>query len=115
MSFLKSLLLAIVATVFLTYVLGTSFVELLDVDIYMHDKLIEPIQAISVSALVIVLLVVAALAIILSVFGTIIFIVLLGVGAAVMFMVGVFWPILLVAFVVWLMARDNKGDREVHS
>ncbi|WP_076417291.1 hypothetical protein [Colwellia sp. UCD-KL20] len=115
MSFLKSLLLAIVATVFLTYVLGTSLVELLDVDIYIHDKLIEPIQAISVSALVIVLLVVAALAIILSVFGTIIFIILLGVGAAVMFMVGVFWPVLLVALVVWLMARDNKGDREAHS
>jgi hypothetical protein len=94
MSFFKSLLLAIIATVFLTYILGTS--------------LIEPIKAISMSALVTILFIVAALAIILSVFGSIVFIVLLGIGAAIMFMVGVFWPVFLIAMIIFFMLRDNK-------
>jgi len=110
MSFLKSLTLAIIATLFLTYVLGSSLIELLDINIYMEDKLIEPLQAISISALVIVVFVVAALAIVLSVFGSIIFLGLLGVGAAIMFTVGVFWPIFFIALVIWLMSRESKHE-----
>ena len=63
MPFLKSLTLAIIATVFLTYVLGTSLIELLDLDLYMGDKLIEPLKVISISALVVCLLMMAGLAI----------------------------------------------------
>jgi len=106
MSFLKSLTLAIIATLFLTYVLGSSLIELLDINIYMEDKLV----AISISALVIVVFVVAALAIVLSVFGSIIFLGLLGVGAAIMFTVGVFWPIFFIALVIWLMSRESKHE-----
>ncbi len=114
MSFIKSLTLAIIATAFLTYVLGTSLIELLDIDVYMGEELIEPLKAISISALVVCLLVVAGLAIVLSVFGSIIFVGLLGVGAAIMLMVGVFWPILLIAFVVWLMVRDSSPKEVVY-
>ncbi len=35
MTFFKSLLLAIFATLFLTYVLGASFLELFDIHVYM--------------------------------------------------------------------------------
>ena len=114
MSFLKSLILAILATVFLTYVLGSSLIELLDIDIYMENQLIEPLKAISISALVIVLLVVAALAIVLSVFGSVIFLGLIGVGAVVMFAIGVFWPILFIAVVILVMTRDNKSKEEAY-
>lgn len=114
MSFFKSLILAILATVFLTYVLGSSLIELLDIDIYMEDKLIEPLKAVSISALVIVLLVVAALAIVLSVFGSIIFLGLIGMGAVVMFTVGVFWPILFIAIVIWAMTRDGRNKEEAY-
>jgi hypothetical protein len=114
MSFLKSLTLAIIATAFLTYVLGTSLIEMLDIDLYMGDKLIEPLKAISVSALVVCLLVVAGLAIVLSVFGSIIFIGLLGVGAAIMLMIGVFWPIFLIAIAIWLLARDSSPKEVVY-
>ena len=72
MSFCKSLMLAMIATLFLTYVFGVSLIEMLDVDVYVGNELIEPLKAISVSALVVVLLVVVALAIVLSVFGSII-------------------------------------------
>lgn len=108
MSFFKSLLLAIFATLFLTYVLGASFIEMLDIDVYMGNELIEPLKAISISAFVVVILVLVALAIVLSVFGSIIFIGMLVVGAFAMVMIGVFWPILLIAGVIWLVTRDKN-------
>jgi dolichol kinase len=111
MSFFKSLLLALLATLFLTYVLGVSFIELLDVDVYMGDQLIEPLKAISISAVVVVLIVLAALAIVLSVFGSIIFITLLILGSIGMVMIGIFWPVFLIAGVIWLMTRDKKKQQ----
>lgn len=108
MTFFKSFILAILATLFLTYVLGTSLLELLNVSVYMGEELIEPIKAISVSALVVVLLVVIALAIVLSVFGSIIFIGLLIVGSVVMVAVGVFWPVLLIAFAIWFATKEKS-------
>ena len=108
MSFLKSLFLAIVATLFLTYVLGVSFIELLDVDVYMGDQLIEPLKAISISAIVVVLLVLIALAIVLSVFGSIIFIGMLLLGGGAMLMIGMFWPVLIIAAIIWLVARGGR-------
>lgn len=108
MTFLKSLMLAIFATLFLTYVLGISVIELLNIDVYLDDQLMEPLKAIGVSALVAVLLVLVALAIVLSVFGSVIFITLLVFGGIAMVMVGVFWPILLIAVVIWLVTSNNR-------
>lgn len=107
MSFFKSLILAILATLFLTYVLGTSFIEMLNIDVYMGDELIEPLKAISISAVVVVLLVLLALAIVMSVFGSIIFVLMLVFGAGAMVMIGVFWPIFLVAGIIWLVTRNS--------
>ena len=107
MSLFKSLCLAIIATLFLTYALGASVISLLDIDIYMGETLIEPLKAISLSALVVVLLVLAAVAIILSVFGTIIFVGLLIAGSLGMLMIGMFWPIIIAVGVIWLMVRDK--------
>jgi len=108
MSFFKSLLLAILATIFLTYVLGSSFMEMLDINVYVGDSLVEPLKAISISALVIVLLMLVAVAIVMSVFGGIIFVGLLVLGSLAMIAIGVFWPILLIAGVIWLFARDKQ-------
>ena len=108
MSFFKSLMLAIFATLFLTYVLGISFIEMFNVDLYVGEELIEPLKAISVSALVMVILVLAAFAIVLSVFGSIIFIAMMIFGALAMVMIGVFWPVFFIAIVIWLMVRDQK-------
>lgn len=108
MSFMKSLVLAIIATLFITYALGTSLVELLDVDVYVGEELIEPLKAISISALVMVVLVLVAMAIVLSVFGTVIFIGMLIFGAIVLAMVGAFWPIFLIAGIIWLCSDRKK-------
>jgi hypothetical protein len=108
MSFFKSLMLAILATLFLTYVLGISFMEMFNVDLYVGEKLIDPIKAISVSALIMVILVIVALAIVLSVFGSIIFVCMIVFGTLAMVMIGIFWPIIFMAFIIWLMVRDNR-------
>ncbi|WDE04608.1 hypothetical protein SG34_025290 [Thalassomonas viridans] len=113
MSFMKSLLLAIIATLFLTYVFGASVIDWFNVDVYMDDELLEPVQAIGFAALFVVVLVIAALAIVLSVFGSIIFIVLLIFGGGLMFMLGMFWPIVLIACAIWLVSRS--GRQATHS
>lgn len=111
MSFLKSLLLAIFATLFLTYVLGVSFLELFDINVYMDGELIEPLKAIGASAVVTVILVLIALAIVLSVFGSLIFVGLLVAGSLIMVAIGVFWPVLLIAIMIWLVSRNNSAKQ----
>jgi len=111
MSFLKSLTLAILATIFLTYVFGVGMLELMNLDVMIDGEVIEPLKAIGVSALIVVLLVVIALAIVLSVFGGLIFIGLILFGSIAMVTVGVFWPILLMAVAIWLLSR-NKQPRQ---
>lgn len=112
MTFFKSLLLAIFATIFLTYALGTSFLELLDINVYMDGELIEPLKAIGVSAVAVVLLVLIALVIVLSVFGSFVFISLLVLGSVAMVAIGVFWPVLLAAVVIWLVTRTKSTIQE---
>ncbi len=109
MTFFKSLLLAIFATLFLTYALGTSFLELLDIHVYMDGEVIEPLKAIGFSAMAVVALVLIALAIVLSVFGSFIFISLLVLGSVAMIAINVFWPVLFAAIAIWLLMR-NKGE-----
>ena len=108
MSFFKSFMLAIIATLFLTYVLGISFIEMFNVDLYIGEELIEPLKAISVSALIMVILVMVAFAIVMSVFGSLIFIGMMVFGGLAMVMIGVFWPVFFIAFVIWLMVSDKK-------
>jgi len=114
MSFFKSLLLAIFATFFLTYVLGISLLEMFDINITMNNELIEPLKAISVSALVVVVLVLVALAIVMSVFGSIIFIVMLVLGSLAMVAVGVFWPVFLIAAIIWLVSSKKEKPSTVY-
>lgn len=109
MSFFKSLILAIFATIFLTYVFGVGMLELMDMHVMLDGEAVEPLKAIGVSALVVVVLVVAALGIVLSVFGGLIFISLIIFGSIAMVTVGVFWPILLMAVVIWLFTRNNSS------
>jgi hypothetical protein len=108
MSFFKSLTLAVFATLFLTYALGISFIEMFNVDLHVDDELIDPLKAISVSAIIMVILVMVAFAIVMSVFGSLIFIGMMIFGAAAFVMIGIFWPVIFIAVVIWLMAGDKK-------
>lgn len=107
MTFFKSLLLAIFATLFLTFTLGISFLELFNINVYMEGEQVEPLRAIGVSAIAMVLLVFIVLAIVLSVFGSFIFIGLLLLGTIAMAAIGIFWPIIFIAIVIWLVTRNR--------
>lgn len=107
MSFFKSLVLAIIATLFITYVLGVSLLEVFDMGITIGDEIVEPLQAIGVSALVAVCIVLAAVAIVFTVFGSLIFVGLLVLGGVALCAIGIFWPILLIALIIWLICRDK--------
>ena len=107
MSFFKSLVLAILATIFLTFVMGTSFLQLFDINVHMNGEVVAPLTAIGVSAVATVVLVLIALAIVLSVFGSIIFIGLLVAGSLAMVAIGVFWPVFLIAGIIWLVTRKK--------
>lgn len=107
MTFLKSLLLAIIASVILTYVFGVSLLEMLNISIYMDHHEVEPLKALSISAIIVVALIVVSFAIVLTVFGTLIFTVLLLGGGVLMVGVGFFWPILIIALIIWLCFRDK--------
>ncbi len=109
MTFIKSLILAIFATLILTYVFGISLLEMLNISIYMDDHQVEPIKAISISALAVVTLIMVAFAIALSVFGTILFVALLACGGILLVGIGIFWPVLFIAIAIWLCCRDKPG------
>tara|TARA_B100000767_G_C19528529_1_gene435563 strand:- start:306 stop:665 length:360 start_codon:yes stop_codon:yes gene_type:complete len=116
-SFFKSLLLAVTATIFLTYFFGVSVLEWLNIDLNFsvneaqHQQLIEPLKKISVSAIIVVSLLLVALFIVLSVFGTLMFITVVSVGAIMMLMVGVFWPVFLIAIVIWLITKETTRQQ----
>ena len=120
MSFCKSLFLAILATILLTYLFGTSLLEWLSInsamdlglssDLSVYQQVIDPIKSISVSALVVIALILIATFLVLSVFGTLMFVTLLLVGTIFMLFVGLFWPVLLVATVLlWLVTRNKAA------
>jgi uncharacterized protein YqhQ len=113
MSFFKALILAVMATLFLTYFFGVSVMEWLNIDLDLnaneaqHQHVIEPLKKISVSAIIAVSLLLLALFVLLSVFGTIMFITVIVVGAFAMLMIGIFWPVLLIAIVIWLITKQS--------
>lgn len=109
MSFFKSLLLAVLATVFLTYLFGASMIEMMNLHVMIDGESVAPLTAIGFSALVVAVMVVIALTITLSMFGGLIFIALLAVGSIGMFFIGIFWPVLLMALVIWLFSRNGQA------
>lgn len=114
MSFLKALILAIIATLLLTYFLGASFLELLGIDvannINVNNELMASFKTISFSALAAILAIVVIVTVLLGVFGIVFCIAMFVVGAVFAVMLGAFWPLCLLVFVIWAITRESKSD-----
>ncbi|QDP00192.1 hypothetical protein [Thalassotalea sp. PS06] len=110
MSFTKSLLLAIIATLLLTYLFGNTVFSWLGVDIVVDDHVVEPIEGIAIAALVGVILFVVGLTIFISVFGTLILVLLAALAGLAFVGLTVFWPILLIGFIVWLLCKEPAPE-----
>ncbi|TKB45302.1 hypothetical protein [Thalassotalea mangrovi] len=110
MSFAKSLILAILATLLLTYLFGNTVFSWLDMDIVVDDHVVEPIEGIAIAALVGIILFVVGLAVFISVFGTLILVVLGALIGLAFVGLTVFWPVLLVGFIVWLLCKEPAPE-----
>lgn len=109
MSFFKALITAILVTLLVTYFLGSSILQFFDVNIA-HSSWQESIEAINVSAVFALFVLFLGSFIILTVFGTVILLVTLFFLVIFGFVLGTFWPIILVAFVLYYLCRDKKSD-----
>ena len=107
MTFIKSLFLAIFATLILTYVFGVSLLGVFDMNFSINQHHVESIQAISLAALLVVSFIIVASVIALSVFGSIIFVGLLLFGTLLCLAVGIAWPVLFLGIVLWLCCRNK--------
>ena len=110
MSLGKTILLAVTTTLLLTYILGVGVKEFFDIDIYINNQVVEPLKAISLTALFSVFIVLVTMFVVLSIFGGFILIILAVLGGVLMTVVGVFWPILLIALAIGLYSYVNRSD-----
>jgi small-conductance mechanosensitive channel len=112
MAFLKSLIIAVFATIVLTYFFGVTLIEWFNIDLnlsggFAQDS-IEPLKKISVSAILAVVLLIVAVIIVFSVFGTIIVATFLSIGLILMLLLGAFWPIVFIGLIIWYAIRTQK-------
>ncbi|TLU64343.1 hypothetical protein FE810_12140 [Thalassotalea litorea] len=110
MSFTKSLFLAIIATLLLTYLFGNTMFAWLGMDIVIDDQAVEPIEAIAIAALIGVIFFIVGLTLFISVFGTLILVLLAALTGLAVVGLSVFWPILLFGFVIWLLCREPTTE-----
>ena len=83
-------------------------IEMMNLHVMIDGEAVAPLTAIGFSALVVAIMVVIALTITLSMFGGFIFLTLLALGGVGMVFIGVFWPVLLMAVVIWLFSRNSN-------
>jgi hypothetical protein len=103
MTLIKSLMLAVIITLLLTYTMGASLLDWLAIEVTMNHQLLEPMQAISTAAVIVVILVVLLLVIAFSVFGLLMFSAFIAAGAMLMLSFSFLWPIIIIAAIVWLV------------
>ncbi|WP_371186807.1 hypothetical protein [Thalassotalea maritima] len=107
MKFFKALLLAIVVSVLLTWALGISTLELLGIGDALAEQHINLLSAVSYSALAVVVIGIVLTVILVSVFGLIAFIGISVVAGLLALGVGMAWPFILVAFVIYFCTRER--------
>lgn len=110
MAFFKALIIAILVTLFITYFLGTSILDFIEYGTLSHASWLESMKTINLSALATLSIIVLVSFALLTVFGTIILLVALCLGAIILFMLGAFWPLILIACVLYYLCRDKRDD-----
>lgn len=107
MSLLKSFLLALLIVVCLTCMFGKGVFDLSNVQVMINHHHLEPLSTVILSVLAAMVIIIAGLAFIMSFIGGLLFITLLVCGSIFLCLLGVFWPIVMVAFVIWLCSSKK--------
>ncbi|MDO6568189.1 hypothetical protein Q4561_14040 [Alteromonas sp. 1_MG-2023] len=112
---MKNFLIAIVLAVILVNCLGSVFNDWFDMHITMSDQLLSPLENIAALSVIGVLLAVVGFVVAVSVLGTI----LLAVGAVFLALlaagIGAFWPIVVLAILIYAMKGNTKRDQHQNS
>ena len=110
MAFVKALIIAILVTLLITYFLGSSIFNVIGYGVAEHASWLESMKAINLSALAALFFIIVASVVVFAVFGTIIFIIGLVFLAIVLAILGAFWPVVLVACLLYFLCRDKSRD-----
>lgn len=109
MSFIKALLLAIVATLLLTYLLGASVLSLFDIEPQSYNHYIDSISALSFSALAALIVIFITAMVLFSVFSGLFILVCIVLASIATLAVGVFWPVILLCGIIYWLTKDNHS------
>ena len=110
MSFIKSLLIAVLATVLITYFLGTTLLELLGIQLEQFETWRVSMEAINMSALGGIAIALVIALVLFTVFGVFILVFTLILSCIAFAIVGAFWPMIIVAMLIYFICR-NKTPR----
>jgi uncharacterized membrane protein (UPF0182 family) len=107
MNVLKSLLLAMLLVALLVYTVGAGVFDVSNIQVMINNQHLEPLTTVILSALAAMVIIIAGLAFILSFIGGLLFVTLVICCSIFLWLLGVFWPIVLVAFVIWLCSSKK--------
>jgi hypothetical protein len=111
----KTLLLAVLIAIVLTYSVGMVATQWLDLRVQIDQHWIEPIMTILIVTVVVALLVIVGFVVAISVVGAIIFAVCAALVGIFVAGVSAFWPVLLFALIVYYLVKDkHSSSRQSH-
>lgn len=113
MNFIKSIFLAIVITVCLTYIFDVNNLALTDAKFTMNGEALHPLMAFGAFSLFALFATCLAIAVLFSLFGGFLVISLFVIACITFLSIKVFWPIMLIALALWVFSRPKKTHQHV--
>ncbi|MGJ8691601.1 MAG: hypothetical protein ACSHW0_03900 [Thalassotalea sp.] len=116
MSFIKSLFIAIVITLILTYAIGAGALDFVGVDFSWNDSTEVALENLNHSGLVTMVGIFGLVFVLLLSFGVMILVVGIILMVMLLALIGVFWPIILAVLVLYLLVKpeNNKQGKTIH-
>ncbi len=105
---MKNAALAIVIAVLLTYAFGNLFSDWWGIHLMMGDEMLTPFENFAAASAVGIVFVIIGIIVAFSLFGALALAAIAGIAALLVAGVAAFWPIILVALAVWLIARSKR-------
>ncbi len=105
---MKNAALAVVIAVLLTYAFGNLFSNWWGIHLMMGDEMLTPFENFAAASAVGIVFVIIGIIVAFSLFGALALAAVAGIAALLVAGVAAFWPIILVAMAVWLIARSKR-------
>lgn len=107
---MKNLVLAVIIAVVLMNCFGAMLGNVFDMHILMHDNLLEPLESFAVLSILGAIVALVGFIVAVSLFGALFLTLACVVGVLLVAGVSVFWPFLLILFVVYLATKSKSSS-----